>query len=417
MSRGRDHLLRTEVAVKAVLPFGSLKGFFLLQVVCLVTALASAQTTEQNPFSDLTLQSNASQQQTQSQIPQQQTTTPVPNRPEDPQPVRSDWHHATSRIPTMPMTALVRRTGTDVRCQVNGSELPVQLTPFQRLTAASVGRVLPIFGANLFTNVPSTFAPVDRIPVTTDYVIGPGDELLIRMWGQVTLDGHFTVDRSGSVYIPQVGSIRVAGVPFAKLTDFLRAQIGRTFKNFDLNVNIGQLRSIQVFVVGQAKRPGSYTVSSLSTLVNALFATGGPSPTGSLRNIQVKRGNETIGTFDLYDLLVKGDKSKDVALVSGDVIYIPPVGPMVAIAGSVDTPALYEIKSESTIKDVIALAGGLSTLADDKKLRIERISRRGVVRVLSCDVNLDSAWAWRIGDRRTETSWRSRPSLIASAML
>ena len=266
---------------------------------------------------------------------------------------------------------------------------PVQLTAFQRLVAASVGRVLPVFGSTLFTNVPSTFSPVDRIPVTPDYVIGPGDELLIRIWGQVTLDGHFTVDRTGNVYIPQVGAIRVAGVPFAKVTDLLRAQIGRTFRNFDLNVNIGQLRSIQIFVVGHAKRPGSYTISSLSTLVNALFASGGPAPMGSMRNIQVKRGKETITTFDLYDLLLKGDKSKDVALISGDVIYIPPVGPMVAVAGSVHEPALYELEPASTVKDVLALAGGLSTLAQNKAVRVERILHHDSRSVL--DIKLDAS--------------------------
>jgi polysaccharide export outer membrane protein len=265
---------------------------------------------------------------------------------------------------------------------------PVQLTAFQRLTAASVGKVLPMFGATLFTNVPSTFSPVDRIPVTPDYVIGPGDELLIRIWGQVTLDGHFTVDRSGNVYIPQVGAVRVAGVSFAQLTDFLRAQVSRNFRNFDINVNIGQLRSIQVFIVGEAKRPGSYTISSLSTLVNALFASGGPSPMGSLRKIQVKRGAQTVTTFDFYDLLLKGDKSKDVQLVSGDVIYIPPVGPMVAIAGSVDVPALYEITPGSTVQDVIALAGGLSTLAQDKQVRVERIKHHDDRTIL--DVSLDA---------------------------
>ncbi len=351
--------------------------------MCLVTASAFAQALDQNPFSD---QTNATQQQSQPQTPQQQTPVPTQSGPKTLNPYdQTGTHNQQDSNDPNDRTGQADRNARPL----NGSESPVPLTPFQRLTAASVGRVLPIFGSTLFTNAPSTFAPVDRIPVTTDYVIGPGDELLIRMWGQVTLDGHFTVDRSGSVYIPQVGSIRVAGVPFAKLTDFLRAQIGRTFKNFDLNVNIGQLRSIQVFVVGQAKRPGSYTVSSLSTLVNALFATGGPSPMGSLRNIQVKRGHETIGTFDLYDLLLKGDKSKDVPLVSGDVIYIPPVGPMVAIAGSVDSPALYEIKSESTIKDAIALAGGLSTLADDKKLRIERLTRHGSRSIV--DVSLDPA--------------------------
>ncbi len=251
-----------------------------------------------------------------------------------------------------------------------------------------MGRVLPIFGANLFTNVPSTFAPVDRVPVTPDYVLGPGDELLIRLWGQVTFDGHLTVDRTGEVYIPQVGTVHVAGVPFNKVSDVLRARIGRTFKNFDINVNVGQLRSIQVFVVGEARRPGSYTIGSLSTLVNALFATGGPTPQGSLRNIQVKRGKETVTTFDFYDLLLKGDKSKDVPLLSGDVIYIPPVGAMVALAGSVDTPALYEIVPGTTVKDVLTLAGGLATLAQDKQMRIERIAQREARSVL--DVKLDT---------------------------
>jgi polysaccharide export outer membrane protein len=265
---------------------------------------------------------------------------------------------------------------------------PVPLTAFQRLVAASVGKVLPIFGSTLFTNVPSTFSPVDRIPVTPDYVIGPGDELLIRIWGQVTLNNRFTVDRSGDVYIPQVGAVHVAGVPFAKLTDFLRAQVGQKFRNFDINVNIGQLRSIQIFIVGEAKRPGSYTISSLSTLLNALFASGGPSSMGSLRNIQVKRGSATVTTFDFYDLLLKGDKSKDMQLVSGDVIYIPPVGPMVALAGSVNVPALYEVKPASTVQDVFALAGGLATLAQNKEVRVERIAHHDSRSVL--DIKLDA---------------------------
>jgi len=283
--------------------------------------------------------------------------------------------------------SLTDRSGR--RLGQNGLEPPVLLTPYQRLVAASVGKVLPIFGSNLFNNVPATFAPVDRIPVTPEYLIGPGDELLIRLWGQVTLDGHFTVDRSGNVYLPQVGAVRVAGIPFAKLTDYLRAQIGRNFRNFDINVNIGQLRSIQIFVVGEAKRPGSYTVSSLSTLVNALFASGGPGPMGSLRNIQVKRNGEEVITFDFYDLLLKGDKSKDVQLVSGDVIYIPPVGPMVAVAGSVDVPALYELKKESTVSDLLRLSGGLSTLAQDKQVRIERLAQHDSRAVV--DVKLDTA--------------------------
>ena len=268
------------------------------------------------------------------------------------------------------------------------AESPVELSEFQRLVASSVGKVLPIYGANLFRNAPSTFAPVTHVPVTPDYVVGPGDELLIRIWGQVTLDSHFTVDRSGAIYIPQVGTIYVSGIPFSKVTDFIRTQVGRNFENFDLNVNMGQLRSIQIFVVGEARQPGSYTVSSLSTLVNAIFSCGGPTPTGSMRNIQLKRGKDTISTFDLYDLLLKGDTSKDARLASGDVVYFPSVGPMVALAGSIDKPALYELKNETTVKDIVALSGGLATLADRKEVRIERVRQQDDTRSVM-DVNLD----------------------------
>jgi protein involved in polysaccharide export with SLBB domain len=252
---------------------------------------------------------------------------------------------------------------------------PVQpATEFQRVVAGTVGRMLPIYGANLFTHVPATFAPVDRVPVTPDYVIGPGDEVLIRVWGQVSFNVHATVDRTGDIYLPQVGDLHLAGLQFSQLDAYLKSQLGRVFRNFDVNANMGQLRSIQVFVVGQAQRPGSYTVSSLSTLINTLFASGGPSNQGSMRRIQVKRGDKVITTFDLYDLLLKGDTSKDVPLLSGDVIYIPPVGPRVAIAGSVQVPAIYELKGDETAKDAIQLAGGFTTMAAKQSAQLDRIS-------------------------------------------
>ena len=262
-------------------------------------------------------------------------------------------------------------------------------TEFQLLVANSIGKMLPIYGVNLFRNLPSTFAPVNLVPVTPDYVVGPGDELLIQIWGQVTLNGRFLVDRSGSIFVPQVGSIHVAGVKSEEMHDFLKGQIGRIFRNFDLNVSLGQLRSIQVFVVGQARRPGSYTISSLSTLTNALFATGGPSPQGSLRHIQLKREGKVIVDFDLYDLLQNGDKSKDEKLLPGDVIYIPPVGPQVAVTGSVNKPGIYELKSQgdSTINDVLALAAGLSNVASRQRLRLERVDdhRRRSMTEISLD--------------------------------
>jgi protein involved in polysaccharide export with SLBB domain len=251
-------------------------------------------------------------------------------------------------------------------------------TEFQQMIANSIGKTLPIYGASLFRNPPTTFAPLNMVPVTPDYVIGPGDELLVQVWGQLTLNGRFTVDRSGSIYIPQVGTLHVAGLPFSQMQEYLKTQMGRVFRNFDLNVNMGQLRSIQVFVVGQARRPGSYTISSLSTLINALFVTGGPTPQGSMRHIQLKRSGNVVVDFDLYDLLLRGDKSKDAQLLPGDVIYIPPVGPQVAVAGSVNAPAIYELKSaeSTTVGEVLGLAAGLTNVASGQTIRLERVDER-----------------------------------------
>ncbi len=250
---------------------------------------------------------------------------------------------------------------------------PAALTEFQQIVAETTGRVLPIFGASLFNTPPSTFAPVDNIPVTPDYVIGPGDELRLQVWGQVNQRGSFVVDRTGSISLPEVGTVHVAGVQFSQLTDFLKSQLGRVYRNFDLNVNMGQLRSIQVFVVGQARQPGSYSIGSMSTLLNALFASGGVLPQGSLRDIQVKRGAETVTHFDLYDLLLRGDKSKDVRLESGDVIFIPDTGPRVALAGSVTTPAIFELRGEKSFNQVLALGGGETNVASGTRVRVERI--------------------------------------------
>ncbi|HLY39671.1 MAG TPA: SLBB domain-containing protein [Terracidiphilus sp.] len=254
---------------------------------------------------------------------------------------------------------------------------PAPLTEFQMLVAASVGRIVPIYGADLFVNMPDTFAPVMHIPVTPEYVIGPGDQLLIRTWGQVNLNLHLVVDRSGSIYVPQIGEVRVAGLQFGQLQGFLKSQFAPVYRNFDLNVNLGQLHSIQVFVTGQARRPGSYTISSLSTLVNAIFACGGPQPHGSLRHIQLRRGANLIADFDLYDLLLRGDKSKDVPLETGDVIYFPPAGAEVAVVGSVFQPAIYEMRGHETVSDAIALAGGVSAVADASSLEMERSETQG----------------------------------------
>ena len=214
------------------------------------------------------------------------------------------------------------------------------------------------------------------MPVPSDYVIGPGDEIVIRAWGQIDVDVRTTVDRNGRIYIPKVGAIGVAATRYQDLDARVRGAVSRVFKNFDLVVTLGELRSIQIFVVGQVRKPGSYTISSLATLVNALLASGGPTTKGSMRKVQLKRENKIVTEFDLYDLLQKGDKSKDVQLLPGDVIFVPAIGPLAAISGSVNTPAIFELKDRQKLEDLIAMAGGLSTSAAGQKVALERIFDR-----------------------------------------
>jgi protein involved in polysaccharide export with SLBB domain len=200
---------------------------------------------------------------------------------------------------------------------------------------------------------------------------------------------HARVDRNGNVFLPKVGSVGVAGLKYAQLEEFLKSHIGRIYQNFDLNVTMGELRSIDIYVVGQVTRPGRYTVSSLSTLTNAIFASGGPSPHGSMREVQLKRGGKVVTTFDLYDLLLNGDKSKDVVLQPEDVIYVAPNGPEVAMGGQVNVPGIYELKTEAKLSDVIRLSGGLTNTAYGGKVYIEHIVDRRVHSVE--EVPLDAA--------------------------
>jgi protein involved in polysaccharide export with SLBB domain len=247
-------------------------------------------------------------------------------------------------------------------------------TEFEQMVADSAGRPLPIFGQSLFDQPPSTFAPLDLLQVPDDYIIGPGDELQIKIWGQLEANLRAVVDRSGQIYIPRIGQISVAGLHYGELEQHLKAEVSKIFRNFNLTANVGRLRSIQIFVVGNARYPGTYTISSLSTLVNAIFTSGGPAPQGSLRHIQVRRDGETITDFDFYDLLIKGDKSKDVRLQPGDVLYIPPVGPLAAISGSVNTPAIYELRESTNLSNLIEISGGMSSLADTGRITIERLA-------------------------------------------
>ncbi|MEY5099034.1 MAG: hypothetical protein RJA36_1753 [Pseudomonadota bacterium] len=250
---------------------------------------------------------------------------------------------------------------------------PPKPSQFQRFVQESTGKLLPVYGADLFAK-PQTYTPVTNIAPPANYVLGPGDEVQLQVWGAFDLSANFVVDAKGQITVPKVGAVTVAGVTVGKLEPVLKAHMAKVFTNIDLTATVARLRSIQVYVVGQAQRPGTYTLSSLSTVVNALFASGGPSPNGSMRAIQLKRAGQVVAQVDLYDFIAKGDRVQDAALQPGDVIVIPPAGPRVAVTGAYDQEAIYEVKTErATVGDLLALGGGVPTLATPQKALLERI--------------------------------------------
>jgi len=280
----------------------------------------------------------------------------------------------------------------------NRSTLPAKPTEFQLLVASTTGQNLPIFGASIFAGVPSTFAPIDDVPVGPGYILGPGDELRLQLSGQVNQELDITVDRTGAISVPGLGAVHVAGLAYSQLPAFLNAQLGKLYRNFTLNVNLGALRTIQVFVTGAASRPGSFSISSMSTLTNAIFASGGPLPQGSLRDIQVRRNNVVVDHFDLYDLLLSGDKSHDIPLSTGDVIFIPFAGPQVAVLGSVNNPAIYELKGNTTIDDLLKMAGGETTIAAGSTVRLERIFEHSALTIQDANIDRRSSELAQAGD-------------------
>jgi len=251
---------------------------------------------------------------------------------------------------------------------------PPRPSEFQKFVETATGRLLPNFGADFFADAYESFAPVDNVPVSADYVVGPGDELLIRAWGAIDVDYRAVVDRNGLIAMPRVGSISVAGVKATDLEKHLRAQIGRYYTNFNLNVALGQLRGVKVFVVGPAQRPGTYTLSSQSTLLSAIIAAGGPGPNGSMRRISLRRDGNVVSDLDIYEFLVQGDKSRDVQLAAGDVVVFHPAGARVALHGATDRAAIYELKSaDEPVRALLRYAGGTLVLANPKRAQLERI--------------------------------------------
>lgn len=248
---------------------------------------------------------------------------------------------------------------------------------FANFIEQSLGRPLSVYGRALFRRAPSTFAPIEAAAVTPDYVIGVGDQIVVRVWGAADFELPLTVQRDGTIALPRAGEVRVAGVPYRDLNNQIKAALSRVFRNFDLTVSLGRLTPITVYVVGEARRPGRFHLSPQSSLINAIFAVGGPSAHGSLRSVKVRRGDAVAADIDVYQFIAKGDRSADIRLLAGDMIVFEKLGPQVAIAGSVNRPAIYELKSPVlSVGEALELAGGLTNTATDSFASLERIEAR-----------------------------------------
>ncbi|MGH8211556.1 MAG: SLBB domain-containing protein, partial [Steroidobacteraceae bacterium] len=261
-------------------------------------------------------------------------------------------------------------------------DLDIRLT---RLPLKKTGiDALKPFGYDLFDRSPSTFAPMTNVPVPSDYVVGAGDELSVQLYGSQNRTLRLQVGRDGRISFPEIGPINVAGERFNSVKESIESRVERQLIGVRASVSMGDTRSIRVFVLGEARRPGTYTISSLATITSALYAAGGVKPIGSMRNIQLKRQGALVRSLDLYDLLIHGNTTDDNKLEQGDVIFIPPVGSTVSATGEVRRPAIYEIKNESSVADLVNLAGGLTPQADPVKAMLARVDeneRRVVLRV------------------------------------
>ena len=249
------------------------------------------------------------------------------------------------------------------------------------------------FGYELFAGAPTTFAPATDIPVSADYIIGPGDEIHVQLYGGTNLTADLTVDRDGVLAFPELGPLTVAGLSFREMKEHVAREVENRMIGVDVSVSMGRLRSIRVFVLGEVFQPGSYLVSGLATLTNALFASGGVQKVGSLRRVELRRAGVLIQEMDLYDLLLRGDTSKDERLMPGDVIFVPPVGAVVGVAGEILRPALYEMNGPLTARQIIELAGGLLPTAYTELIQLERIE--GGKRV-TYDMGLEGSKGWSL---------------------
>jgi polysaccharide export outer membrane protein len=284
-------------------------------------------------------------------------------------------HSGILEIPGMPGIPLAGLTSAEATRRLSADpglkDYAVKVTLLRVLPSGE--QALKPFGYDLFEGTPSTFAPVSDIQVPIDYVVGPGDTLVVQLYGNEPVIYELTVQRDGRVNFPKLGPIMVSNMSFDAARTAIERRVSDQLIGTRASVTMGDLRSIRVFVLGDAEKPGSYSVSGLSTMTNAIFVSGGVKKIGSLRTIELKRNGRVVTTLDLYDLLLRGDTSNDRQLLPGDVIFIPPVGKTVSVYGAVKRPAIYELKTETTVTQAVEIAGGLLPDADAKLGQLERI--------------------------------------------
>jgi polysaccharide biosynthesis/export protein len=292
----------------------------------------------------------------------------------------------------LPGFAGIRMGGlSDVQATLRLEVEPAMRGLFFRVTKLPLAKEgaagLRPFGYDLFAYPPSTFAPGTNVPVPSSYIVGPGDVLEVDLYGNENHSYTLEVGRDGRVNFPQIGPIAVGGGSFSSVKEQLESRVARQMIGVKASVSMDQTRAIRIFVLGEAQEPGSYSVSGLATMTSALYAAGGIRLIGSLRDIQLKRQGQVVRHLDLYDLLIRGDTTDDAKLLPGDVVFVPPIGPTASIDGEVHRPAIYEMRHETTLGDLVQLAGGLTPDAEPNLAWLTRIDSHELREVLRVDLS------------------------------
>jgi protein involved in polysaccharide export with SLBB domain len=344
----------------------SLQGLTFLSV-CAVFLLSYATQVQADPFTGFAADTNSfSQQQISSILSSQSLNLPIPGGVAQ----FAEENDLNESISDAKFLAAQDRQMSEIERMLGGA-IP-----------GNVSKRLKQFGYDVFQRPVSTFAPVTSFPVASDYVVGPGDTFTITLWGRINAQYVVEINRNGQIVLPEIGVLNVSGMTMSQMENYLQDQVARKQTDFKMAVTMGRLRSIKVFVVGETKTPGSYTISSMSTVINALFAAGGPTKNGTLRDVQLLRNNSKPLHIDLYKFLLGGDKSEDIRLQDGDTVFVPLIGPVVGVSGNVKRPAIYEMAKPMTLREVLDLAGGVNYTGWLRQIQIARVEdhqRRTVV--------------------------------------